>query len=108
MDIALIKDNVVINVAVFEDSASDELVNEIRIANGADLAINTNSYPGVGINHTWHGDHFRSPSPYPSWVWAGSNWEPPIVRPEDGLYSWDEETTSWKLIESIPVDEVTE
>ena len=43
------------------------------------------------------------PAPYPSWtLWLDSNWHPPVPYPEtpgDGLYEWDEDTTSWVEVE---------
>jgi len=34
------------------------------------------------------------PSPFPSWVWNGTVWEPPIPRPGDE-YQWSEEEQRW-------------
>ena len=50
----------------------------------------------VGIGYSYHGDHFRSPPLFPSWLWENGHWNPPIPYPQDGQsYYWDEETTSW-------------
>lgn len=105
MNIAFIKDNVVINVAVFADDASNDLINEICIANGADVSVNTDTYSDVGVNYTWHGDHFRPPQPYPSWVWNVDKWDAPLPLPTDAIYSWDEETISWKFERNHPTYE---
>lgn len=37
----------------------------------------------------------RQEAPFPSWVWDEEKWNPPIPRPDDGLYRWDEPTLSW-------------
>lgn len=95
MNIAFINDDVVVNVAVFAEDATEELINDIRIANDADLAINTEPYGEVGIGFTWHGDHFRPPQPYPSWTWDDTQWVAPVPMPSEGLYTWDEATLSW-------------
>lgn len=56
----------------------------------------------VGINFTYHGDHFRSPQPFLSWVWNNYQWNSPIPYPENGQrYYWDEDTVSWILVENI-------
>jgi hypothetical protein len=48
----------------------------------------------VGIGWTFHGDHFRPPQPYPSWIWD-NGWQPPTPMPEEGMWTWDEETQTW-------------
>ena len=49
---------------------------------------------------TWDkvNERFISPQPYASWTLdASDDWQPPVVKPDDGkYYVWDEETTSWK------------
>ena len=57
------------------------------------------NYAGVGYKYDSSIDAFISPQPYPSWILnADAKWEAPVPYPEDGgLYSWDEETTSWVL-----------
>lgn len=95
MKIAFIKDNAVINIAVFKDTATEETVNAICIANGGELPIDIAPYGEVGIGFTWHGDHFRPPQPYPSWTWDDTQWVAPVPMPSEGLYTWDEATLSW-------------
>jgi len=44
----------------------------------------------------------RPRQPYDSWTWNSTDkrWGPPVPRPDDGNdYEWDEETTSWVLVE---------
>lgn len=44
---------------------------------------------------------FKSPSPYPSWIFDATiwGWEAPIPYPEDGnSYTWNEELLQWDLI----------
>ena len=51
----------------------------------------------AGIGYTWDGVGFAAPQPYPSWTKNSSTylWEAPTPMPTDGMYSWDEATTSW-------------
>jgi len=42
----------------------------------------------------------RPIQPYPSWTWDVENWIPPTPYPEDGKWTWDEDTLSWIEFES--------
>ena len=57
----------------------------------------------AGINYTYDeaNDVFISPKPYASWILDTSiwNWKAPVEMPTDGLYEWNETTTSWDLVE---------
>ena len=60
------------------------------------------NYAGVGYTYDSDKDAFYSPEPYPSWTLNDTTcqWEPPVAYPSDGkMYSWNEETTAWDLIE---------
>jgi hypothetical protein len=60
------------------------------------------NYAGVGYTYDPIRDAFISPSSYPSWSLndASCLWEPPTPYPSDEFnYSWNEETTSWFIIE---------
>lgn len=60
------------------------------------LALRYN-YAGIGYTYDEERDAFIAPSPAPSWVLNEQTllWEPPIPKPDNGLYSWNEETVSW-------------
>jgi hypothetical protein len=56
------------------------------------------NYAGIGFTYDEGRNAFIPPQPFPSWtlVEATCQWAAPIAMPtDDGLYSWDEETTSW-------------
>lgn len=57
----------------------------------------------VGIGYTYHGDHFRPPQPFPSWIWQNEEWTAPTPYPTDGKkwYNWDEDLLSWVFVEPI-------
>ena len=56
--------------------------------------------PAAGIGWTVEEDGLRPPSPYPSWVWDGSEWVAPVPMPDDGgAYLWDEDAQDWKPVE---------
>ncbi len=39
---------------------------------------------------------FIGPQPYSSWVLDDNfDWQAPVVRPAEGIWFWNEETTSW-------------
>jgi hypothetical protein len=62
------------------------------------------NYAGIGFTYDVERDAFVPPKPYPSWILDEDTcqWEPPIAYPEDeNIYSWNEETTSWQLEETL-------
>jgi hypothetical protein len=59
------------------------------------------NFAGVGYTYDAQRDAFIPPKPFPSWTLNEDTclWEPPVAYPTDGKrYQWDEETTSWVLI----------
>jgi len=58
------------------------------------------NYAGIGYTYDSERDAFIAPKPYPSWVLNETScvYEAPVARPTEGLYTWNEETTSWDLI----------
>jgi len=60
------------------------------------------NYAGVGYEYREDLDAFIPPQPFASWELNETTflWEAPVEMPEDGeMYTWDEETTNWVLIE---------
>ena len=60
------------------------------------------NYAGIGFNYDKELDAFIPPQPYPSWKLDTDTclWNAPIPYPQDDNdYEWDEETTSWKIID---------
>jgi hypothetical protein len=57
------------------------------------------NYAGIGYFYDAQRDAFISPKPFASWVLNESScrWEAPTPMPTDGVYEWDESTTSWKV-----------
>ena len=56
------------------------------------------NYAGIGSTYDEERDAFIPPKPYASWVLNEETclWESPTPYPEgDGMYTWDEQTTSW-------------
>lgn len=52
------------------------------------------------VGGTFDSGYFYPPQPYPSWSKDGvGGWDAPVPMPEDGMYTWDEETTSWIEVE---------
>ena len=59
------------------------------------------NYAGIGSTYDIPNDVFYAPQPFPSWTLNEDTclWDSPVAYPEDGeRYQWDEETTSWVLI----------
>jgi hypothetical protein len=61
------------------------------------------NYAGIGYTYDSAKDAFIPPQPYASWTLNDDTclWEAPVAKPDDGeRYKWDEETTSWVLVEA--------
>ena len=59
------------------------------------------NYAGIGYTFNSDIDAFVPPKPYASWTLNNdtAQWEPPVAMPDDGgMYSWNEETTSWDAV----------
>ena len=60
------------------------------------------NFAGQGFVYYPEAENFSAPQPYPSWILNTETyvWEAPEPRPDDGeRYSWDEETTSWVVVD---------
>jgi hypothetical protein len=69
------------------------------------------NHAGIGFTYDEDRDAFIPPKPtqYPSWILNETTclWQPPVEKPEltqeqidnESYYSWNEETTTWDLIE---------
>lgn len=61
------------------------------------------NYAGIGFTYNADIDAFVPPKPYASWTLNNetAQWEAPTPMPDDGqMYTWNEETTSWDVVES--------
>ena len=60
------------------------------------------NYASVGYTYDETKNAFIAPKPYASWVLNDDTclWESPVAYPDDGeRHTWNEDTTSWDLIE---------
>ena len=60
------------------------------------------NYAGVGYTYDQTRDAFIAPKPYASWILNETTciWEAPVAYPTDGQrYNWNEETTTWDIVE---------
>jgi hypothetical protein len=66
----------------------------VHILGGTPLRKN---YAGIGYTYDEDRDAFIPPKPYDSWLLDEDTclWEAPVPMPEDGMYTWDEETGAW-------------
>lgn len=58
------------------------------------------NFAGAGYTYDSERDAFIPPKPYASWTLNEytCQWHAPIPMPEDGVYSWDENTQSWVAV----------
>jgi hypothetical protein len=95
---AFIKNNEVVNTAMFEDP-NTSLLSVFKEERELDDILECPSYVFPGF--TWDGTDFISPSPFPSWLMDTEKkaWVAPIEQPEEGgPFIWDEPNLSWKSI----------
>ena len=60
------------------------------------------NYAGIGYTYDAGRDAFIPPQSFNSWTLNEDTcrWEAPVAYPDDGkAYRWNEETTSWDLVE---------
>ena len=110
------ENNVVIQVIVVADKDTmDENGNEVeaigvafceRLLGGTwkKTSYNGNirkNYAGIGYTYNADIDAFVPPKPFTSWILNEdtAQWEAPVPMPEEGMWSWDEATTSWVEVE---------
>jgi hypothetical protein len=69
----------------------------VHLLGGTPLRKN---YAGIGYTYDQNRDAFIPPKPFASWTLNEDTclWEPPVPYPADGMYTWDEETTTWKEV----------
>jgi hypothetical protein len=63
------------------------------------------NYAGLGYTYDAVNDVFYAPKPYASWTISAPTWEwqAPVPYPTDGkVYTWDEATLSWVLVDPQP------
>jgi hypothetical protein len=73
-----------------------EIRNQICVRTSYNGNIRKN-YAGIGYTYDLGRDAFIAPQPFPSWILIEETcrWAAPVEMPIDGLYDWDESTTSW-------------
>ena len=60
------------------------------------------NYAGIGYTYDSTRDAFVAPKPYNSWTLNEEtcHWQAPVAYPNDeGIYTWNESTLSWDLVE---------
>jgi hypothetical protein len=60
------------------------------------------NFAGIGYKYDYDRDAFIPPKPYNSWLLDEKTcqWKAPVDCPTDSdRYTWNEETTSWNLVE---------
>ena len=61
------------------------------------------NHAGIGYTYDEDRDAFIPKKPYNSWILNETTclWEAPVAYPDDGkIYLWNEETTSWDLVDN--------
>ena len=61
------------------------------------------NFAGVGYTYDQSRDAFIAPKPFNSWILNETTcqWEAPVALPDtENRYNWNEETTSWDLVDN--------
>lgn len=99
--------NVVVRVLVVPDEqesrGQDYLANDLSLGGRwIQTSYNNNirkQYAGIGFTYDESADVFIAPQPFPSWTLnSDHDWQPPVPRPTDGEYYWDESNGRWSAI----------
>jgi len=62
-------------------------------------------FAGVGYIYDQGLDEFLPPKPLESWVWdSEQGWIPPIAKPTNGFYNWDESAVAWVEVEDEAIN----
>ena len=107
--------NVVLRVIVVSDEYENDGANWCNnLLGGTWIQTSYNGrirkqYAGIGYTYNPEADVFVAPQPYASWSLNETHdWVPPVAKPTDAFYDWDEATTSWvkiaELSDEIPSD----
>ena len=58
-------------------------------------------YAGIGYKYDSALNAYIAPKPFPSWTLneVTTEWEAPVARPEEGMYTWDEDGQEWDEVE---------
>jgi hypothetical protein len=104
------EDNIVVEVLVIDNSlenrGEDFLANELGLGGTwIQTSYNNNfrkQFAGIGYKYDYANDLFIAPQPYPSWNLDGNfNWQPPIPKPNEGRWTWDEDLGAWVESETL-------
>lgn len=109
------ENNIVKNVVVVDNSlenrGADFLANDLGLGgNWIQTSYNGNfrkQFAGIGFAYDAAADVFIAPQPYLSWTLDNNfDWQPPVKKPNDGDYYWDETITNWVKYERIYEPEI--
>lgn len=99
--------NTVVRVLVVDNSlehrGADFLANDLGLGGTwIQTSYNNNirkQYAGIGYKYDADADVFIAPQPYASWILdANYDWQPLIIKPQEGLWEWNELTLSWNEV----------
>jgi hypothetical protein len=96
---AFIKNNVVVNIALFDDNVDQAILDFFAQESNVDLLVLTDNNAYIGGDYIE--EQFRSACLFSSWIWdkVKKEWVAPISMPDDDKsYYWNEELLNWEEI----------
>ena len=93
LEYGAVKNNLIVNVQVFDINITEEDLQNIADANQYDSFVVKTDRITIGsqlVNNIW-----VLPKPFNSWILnSDNNWEAPIPKTSENCY-WSEDTLSW-------------
>lgn len=97
MNIAIIEDNIVVNIILCESIELAESITGLTAIEYTDENL-----AQVGWTYNNITNKFRSPQPYSSWIFNEeiNTWQAPVPYPTDeNNYIWSEDNLEWQEVE---------
>jgi len=94
---ALVKNGIVKNLLNF-DGHDYTLLEQVRQAQEADEIICCCDNGIAFIGGQWIDGKFRHVPKYDYWIWDGTDWVPPVAKPEGNNWFWNDSTRSWEQV----------
>jgi hypothetical protein len=101
------QNNKVLNVAIFDENGHDsDLIQVIKNDLQATEVICCCSNGIAYVGGYWRNNKFTDPQPYPSWTYdeITLTWVPPVSKPEDAVYTWNEDKLEWEFLIAFPTE----
>lgn len=98
----------IIDISENTQTMADSFIDAQKHLGAVSAYLESETKTGAGIGYKNLGNGvFKSPQPYPSWIWYDQedsipHWTAPKPTPEDDkIYVWVESELNWQLVEGV-------